>query len=183
MAKNSKKKKKEVKDTRTIAEKMMLDNSNPINLRDIVGVPQDQRDRWEDLISNNKNSKKAVFDEIDNYSKEGQGLYTYREIKKGLTEMLLNSKEVAARKNVDERELRNKIKEALSKIDEHILDARDEMYNQALELLKDEEGFKNLEQLQIEYHKALESGMLLQAAGEMKALESNRVNLLEDKER
>ena len=183
MAKNSKKKKKEVKDTRTVAEKMLLDQSNPINLREVLGVSQEQRDRWDDLLKSSddkKVNKKAIFDEIDEYSKEGQGLYTYREIKKGLTEMLLNSKEVASRKGVNERELRNKIKQALSQIDNHILDARDEMYNTALELLKDEEGFKNLERLQIEYHKAIESNALIAAASEMKALESNKVNLLEN---
>ena len=50
MAKNSKKKKKEVKDTRTVAEKMLLDQSNPINLREVLGVSQEQRDRWDDLL-------------------------------------------------------------------------------------------------------------------------------------
>ena len=82
-------------------------------------------------------------------------------------------------KDMTVKEFIGHIEKTIKTLDNHVLDARDEMYNEALKLLADEEGFKELEQARLAYQKALEVHYLMGTIQDQKQLANSKVNLLD----
>lgn len=159
--------------------KITIDNTNPWNLGLI--------DKYEDTSLNSileskakpKDLRKQFIEELKKHSKEGKDLFTYRAIKQALMEMELQASDLAPKVNMTVNEFKSKVNKAMKEIDEHIADGKTIMYETALNLLADDEGFHELERLKIAYDKAMETNYLLAAVEEQKQLENHKVNLLD----
>lgn len=160
-----------------------VDKLNPMDLASI--------DKYEDSYLNSllNSSKEQINDpiilrqqflkDLEAHSKAGKDLYTYRALKTGLIEMRNSASELAPRVNMTVKEFIGHIEKTIKTLDNHVLDARDEMYNEALKLLADEQGFKELEQARLAYQKALEVHYLMGTIQDQKQLANSKVNLLD----
>ena len=70
------------------------------------------------------------------------------------------------------------INSTIKKLDEQVLDLRDEFYQSALDLLEDEAGFEELEKLREKYLESLTSHYLIKALKDQNKLESHKMDLL-----
>lgn len=135
--------------------------------------------KFDELIqSSGKSTKKEFLDSLELHCKPGKDLYTYRAIKTGLIETRMNAKNLHSKFNMTYKEFVEAINSTIKKLDEQVLDLRDEFYQSALDLLEDEAGFEELEKLREKYLESLTSHYLIKALENQNKLESHKMDLL-----
>lgn len=168
----------------TIKERNVeVDPLSPVNLALVDKYSKEENltlyNILNDKLKKDKNSlKKEFLASLESYSSPGKDLFTYRSIKTGLIELRLTAYNYADKLGMTPKEVIEKINSTIKKLDEHVLDARDELYNEALELLADEEGYKELERLRIEFQKAMEVQYIKSTIKSVDKLDSSKIDLI-----
>lgn len=125
-------------------------------------------------------AKSAFLKELRSYVEEGQPIGNYRLYKLILEELLLavDAKYIEEKLWMTESDYREFIIKIQTELNEVMAKTNEERYEQALELLSDEEKFEELKTLQLEAHKQMEVLALEAAVEDKKLLQSNKVDLL-----
>lgn len=116
--------------------------------------------------------KEKFLEDLNKQLTEGRNINEYRELKTFLVEQ---SGYIRNKTNLDNSDLQKYI----DKLDDLIFKTNTERYKEAKKLLSDDEQFKQLEEMQMEYHKTINSLALETAVEKQNKLTTAKVNLLE----
>jgi len=116
--------------------------------------------------------REKFLEDLNKQLTEGRNINEYRELKTFLVEQ---SSYIRNKTNLDNSDLQKYI----DKLDDLIFKTNTERYEEAKKLLSDEEQFKQLEELQQEYHKTVQSLALETVVQKQNRLTTAKVSLLE----
>lgn len=116
--------------------------------------------------------KEKFLEDLNKQLTEGRNINEYRELKTFLVEQ---SGYIRNKTNLDNSDLQKYI----DKLDDLIFKTNTERYEEAKKLLSDDEQFKQLEEMQMEYHKTINSLALETAVEKQNKLTTAKVSLLE----
>ena len=134
------------------------------------------RNKGTSLAKLEGSNKLAVRDkfikDLDKQVVEGRNINEYRELKTFLVEQ---ANYIHKQTSLDNSDLQKYV----DKLDDLIFKTNTERYKEANRLLSDEESYKQLEKLQIEYHNTVQSLALETVVTKQNKLTSTKVSLLE----
>ena len=116
--------------------------------------------------------KEKFLEDLNKQVVEGRSINEYRELKTFLVEQVSYINKQTTLDNSD-------LQKYIDKLDDLIFKTNTIRYEEAVELLSDEEQFKQLEELQKEYHKTIESLALETIVQKQNKLTGAKVSLLE----
>lgn len=116
--------------------------------------------------------KEKFLKDLDKQIQDGRNINEYRELKTFLVEQANYINKQTTLNSSD-------LQKYIDKLDDLIFKTNTERYEEAKKLLSDEESFKQLEEMQKEYHKTLDSLALETAVEKQNKLTSAKVSLLE----
>lgn len=116
--------------------------------------------------------KEKFLKDLDKQIQDGRNINEYRELKTFLVEQANYINKQTTLNSSD-------LQKYIDKLDDLIFKTNTERYEEAKKLLSDEESFKQLEEMQQEYHKTLNSLALETAVQKQNKLTSTKVSLLE----
>lgn len=116
--------------------------------------------------------REKFLEDLDKQLVEGRNINEYRELKTFLVEQANYINKQTTLNSSD-------LQKYIEKLDDLIFKTNVERYEEANKLLSDEKDFKELEELQKEYHKTMDSLALETVVNKQNKLTGTKVNLLE----